>query len=59
MMLAKLSCMPISTMSSSVTTPASSSGISVSSTSPKRRSTIQSRIAIETSAQNAGLEERT
>ena len=50
MMLAKFSGIPISTQTSSVMRPASSSGTSVSSTSPKRRSTIHSRIAIETSA---------
>ena len=42
--------MPIRTQISSVTTPASRSGTSVSSTSPKRRRTIQSKMAIDTSA---------
>ena len=51
MMFAKLSFMPRMTISSMVTTPARSNGMSVSSTSPNRRSTIQSRIVIEASAQ--------
>ncbi len=60
MMLAKLSFSPISTQISSVTTPASSSGISVSSTSVKRRSTIHSRIAIDRNAQTpASMKART
>ena len=50
MMLAKLSGMPINTQISSVTMPASKSGTSVSNTSPKRRSTIHSRIAIDNNA---------
>ena len=57
MMLAKFSGMPISTQISSVTRPASSSGTSVSSTSPKRRSTIHSRIAIDDQRVDAGLDE--
>ena len=51
MMLAKLSARPNKAQISSVTTPASNSGISVRSTSPTRRSTNQSRIAMEMSAQ--------
>ena len=58
MMLAKLSGMPIRTQISSVTTPASSSGTSVSSTSPKRRSVIHSRMVIDSERPDAGLDER-
>ncbi len=46
MMFAKLSERPSSAQISSVRTPASRSGISLSSTSVKRRSAIRSRIAI-------------
>src|SRR5215831_11884585 len=60
MMLAKLSFISRRTISSMVTTPASSSGMSVSNTSPKRRSTIHSRMVIEASAQKpASMNART
>ncbi len=50
MMLAKLSGIPTTTQISRVSTPASSSGTIVNSTSPTRRSVIQSRSEIEMSA---------
>ena len=50
-MLAKLSGSPISTQISSVTAPATSSGTSVSSTSPNRRSVSHSSRLITSSAQ--------
>ena len=57
MILAKLSGSPNSTVSSKVTTPASSSGTSVTSTSLTRRKARNSVIVMSMQRKRAGLKE--